>query len=262
MSNCAVYAIRQLSTGRRYVGGSTGLKKRWAAHLRTLRNGTHHCTLLQAAYSEGVENDFVFEIIERCKPAEVRSKEQEQLDKLRPDDFNIAISAVAGDMLSRHPRRAAIIAQRAQTQQATLDKMTEEERKKRWSRPGMLNGMYGRTHTPEVCAASGARMRGKPSTFKGKHHTPEARALLSASATRRTGARNAFFGRHHSAETKAKIAAANTGSLPPNVRAVLADGVQYISLNAAARALGVTVGTIFFRIRSPNFDYHYCQLNA
>jgi len=257
--DCAVYCIRQLSTGRRYVGGSAKLNERWGRHRRDLLRGTHHCAPLQAAFNGSTPDDFAFEVLERCSPADVRRKEQQLLEQLIPADFNVAVDAVAGDMLSRHPRKAEIIAARLKTQRAWIDKMSRAERKSRWSKPGRRNGMYGRTHAPAVKAALAARMRGQPSTFKGKRHSACARALQSAAARQRIGPKNAFFGHRHSAATKEKISEANRGKLPPNTLAVLADGVRYVSLTEAARQLGVSTGTIFFRIRSPNFDYQYCQ---
>jgi len=254
-----VYVIRQLSTGRRYVGGSARLNARWGRHRRDLLAGVHHCEPLQAAFNASHPDDFVFEILERCSPEEVRGKEQLQLDCLKPGDFNVAIDAVAGDMLSRHPRKATIVAKRVKAQRAIIDTMSETERMARWGKPGALNGMFGRRHSAEVIAAEKKRMKGKPSPFQGKRHSDSSKALLSAAARKRVGAKNAFFGRHHSAKTRAKLAAARRGKLPTNTLAVMANGVRYVSLTEAARQLGVVTGTISFRIRSPNFDYQYCQ---
>jgi group I intron endonuclease len=259
---CAVYAIRQVSTGRRYFGGSTRLGLRWTQHRTALKAGKHHCLPLQEAYNVSGKGDFVFEVIQPCTPKELQGLEQARLDNLAENDFNIAISAKAGDMLTRHPNKAEIVERRAESQRTAFASMTKEERRAKFGKSGEANGMWGRTHTPEVCAAASARLKGKPSAFKGHKHTDAAKALFSAKAAERTGERNAFFGRHHSEEAKAKIAAARLGVLPTNIRAVRADGVRYVSVTAAARALGVTPGTICFRLRSPNFDYHYCQLNA
>lgn len=254
-----MYIIRQLSTGRRYIGGSARLNARWGRHRRDLLSRVHHCEPLQAAFNASHPDDFVFEILERCSPEEVRGKEQLQLDRLKPGDFNVAVDAVAGDMLSRRPRKATIVAKRVKAQHAMIDKMSEIERRARWGKPGALNGMFGRHHSAEVIAAAKKRMKGKPSPFQGKRHSDSSKALLSAAAQKRIGSKNGFFGRHHSARTRAKLAAANKGKLPSNTLAVLANGVRYVSLAKAARQLGVTNGTIFFRIRSPNFDYRYCQ---
>lgn len=193
-NDCGVYAIVQLSTGHRYIGGSARLHGRWLQHLNQLRHNKHHCKALQQAYDAYGAADFALEILERCALSKLRSCEQEKLNTLKHGDFNISTNAF--------------------------------------------------------------------SSFKGRHHTAKAKAMLSESASQRTGVKNGFFGRQHTARSKAKMARANLGKLPPNTLAVMADGVRYVSLTEAARQLDVSTGTIFFRIRSPNFDYHYCQSNA
>jgi len=59
-----VYKITSKSTGKFYIGSSsTSIKRRWDAHLRLMRRGTHHNSGLQLLYDTYGDDDLLFEII-------------------------------------------------------------------------------------------------------------------------------------------------------------------------------------------------------
>lgn len=59
-----VYKITSKSTGKFYIGSSsTSIKRRWDAHLRLMKHGTHHNSGLQLLYDTYGDDDFLFEII-------------------------------------------------------------------------------------------------------------------------------------------------------------------------------------------------------
>lgn len=92
---------------------------------------------------------------------------------------------------------------------------------------------------------------------KGLKRSPKYCAAVSARAKLRTGEKNPFFGRKHSERTKKIISEAHLGIKPPNMRKIIADGVEYESLTDAARSMDVWVGTILNRVRSKNYNYFY-----
>ena len=59
----AIYSITHTS-GRRYIGSSVDVRRRWTEHKRELLKGTHHNRYLQNAWLKHGAEAFVFEILE------------------------------------------------------------------------------------------------------------------------------------------------------------------------------------------------------
>lgn len=64
--NSGIYEIRHIASGKRYVGSSVMIRKRWTAHRGRLLCDTHHSTLLQRAWNKYGEDAFAFEVLELC----------------------------------------------------------------------------------------------------------------------------------------------------------------------------------------------------
>lgn len=62
-----VYSIRHIPTGRRYVGSSKHIYRRFYEHRWLLRTGRHHARYLQNTWKRSVEEDFEFRILKRTK---------------------------------------------------------------------------------------------------------------------------------------------------------------------------------------------------
>lgn len=75
MESC-VYMITCTTNGKVYIGQSKNVGKRRYEHLRQLRNGEHHSTLLQADYDRFGEAAFTHEVIQKCSIFDV-----DQLEK-------------------------------------------------------------------------------------------------------------------------------------------------------------------------------------
>jgi len=69
-----VYQIRQISTGRLYIGGSANIYKRFGYHKSRLRTNKHWCKPLQDAWNTKGYNDFTFMIIEETTEYLTREK--------------------------------------------------------------------------------------------------------------------------------------------------------------------------------------------
>ena len=68
-----IYSITCIENGKRYIGQSVDIQKRWATHSCALRNGTHVNVHLQRAWDKG--NTFRFEILEECGRDELNERE-------------------------------------------------------------------------------------------------------------------------------------------------------------------------------------------
>jgi group I intron endonuclease len=149
-----IYKIACAANEKIYIGSALDLQRRRADHLRDLRKNRHVNSYLQRAFNKYGQEAFTFEVLELVLlPEMLTAREQCWLDKLKPfgkRGFNILIKA--GSALGyRHTSEAIARISKANT---------------------------GRERSTETLERQSASHRGKPSTFKGKKHTPEAREKL------------------------------------------------------------------------------------
>ncbi len=74
-----IYQILNLLTGDKYIGSTTNIVRRWQEHHKALRNGSHHCKHLLAAWEKYGEDAFEFAILEYCEPSDLLDREQTYL---------------------------------------------------------------------------------------------------------------------------------------------------------------------------------------
>jgi group I intron endonuclease len=75
-----VYCIFNTSNGRRYVGSSNNLWRRFTEHRRHLATGTHHNQFLQNDYVKSGPDSFLFFILQECSKTARILLEQHWLD--------------------------------------------------------------------------------------------------------------------------------------------------------------------------------------
>lgn len=159
IARTGIYCIRNLVSGRCYVGSAKRIDHRWKAHRHLLREGRHHSRSLQRSWNKHGEACFAFEVLEHILDlTQLIVREQFWIDRLHAADpkrgFNV--SPTAGNCL-------------------------------------------GVKHSAETCAKRSAIMKGKPKSpehrraigeaQKGKI-IPEAQRAQLAEATRRHFAEN------------------------------------------------------------------------
>lgn len=177
MKTSGIYSITNTTNGKRYVGSSGNIEKRFRSHKRLLSKGKHPNIHLQRAWVRDGEQAFTFSIIELCEPADLIAKEQSHID-IRAD-YNIIPKAYDPPTfrgLSHSPETRAKMSA-AQT--------------------GEKHAMYGKHHTAE--AKEKIRLAGTGKKYPSrKPLSPEALAKISAANT----------GRKHTPETRARMSAA------------------------------------------------------
>jgi group I intron endonuclease len=61
-----IYLIRQIETGRSYIGSSVNIERRWKEHRQRIKKGTHPAKHLANAFNLYGEEAFEFVVLEEC----------------------------------------------------------------------------------------------------------------------------------------------------------------------------------------------------
>ena len=231
----AVYKIISKSTGLFYIGGSTQLKRRWKKHFYDLDKGLHHSFKLQELYNKVGKSDFYLDIIEECKSEEVSILEQKYLDMHDISKLlNVSKNAIAGDLISYHPKRDLITVKTSESLNKRYKQMTREERSFVYGMKGDENPNWKGGVSIHYCDCGN-----KMSYYVDR----------CIKCTDKTGENNPFFGKLHSDKSKKLISDKNKGRLPINTKRVSVNGIEYDSGSEASRIIGCSTATIFNRIR-------------
>jgi group I intron endonuclease len=59
-----IYEIHCQKSGKKYIGSSKNIEKRWQSHLSNLRRKAHHNYKLQQAFIRYGEDNFTFQVLE------------------------------------------------------------------------------------------------------------------------------------------------------------------------------------------------------
>jgi len=80
---CGIYRITNTVNGKSYVGQSVDVKSRISHHRSELRNNRHENSYLQNAWNKYGEENFTFEILERCSRNELDEREIYYIDHFK-----------------------------------------------------------------------------------------------------------------------------------------------------------------------------------
>lgn len=81
-SNPGIYKITSIASGKIYIGCASNVRTRINGHLYDLRKEKHHNSYLQRAWIKYGEENFVFEIIEKCDINDLHAKEHYWVNEL------------------------------------------------------------------------------------------------------------------------------------------------------------------------------------
>ena len=79
---CGIYCIENLANGKKYVGLSIDINRRWSCHISKLDNNCHINKHLQSAWNNYGKDNFKFNIIEICNKDIINEREIYWIDKL------------------------------------------------------------------------------------------------------------------------------------------------------------------------------------
>jgi group I intron endonuclease len=127
---CGIYALINASNGKRYVGQSIDIERRWRGHVNELRSNRHGNSHLTNAWRVYGESAFSMEILQICEPNKktMASAEQFWIDKFdvtnRDKGYNIAPVAASNLGIKRSPEaRAKMSAAKLQMTDETKQKL-------------------------------------------------------------------------------------------------------------------------------------------
>lgn len=190
----AIYAIKNTSNGKYYIGQSIHVTRRRREHLTELVAGRHWNKHLQAAWNKYGAESFEFRVLEECPTGLLDSRERLWIAFYRSVElgYNMDSGGTAGKVVSPESRARISAAAKGQAKSPT-------------HRARIAAANIGKVMSPAI------RLK-LSEAGKGRVNSPETRARISA----------ATKGRVLSAEHKARIGAANKGKArSPELRARL-----------------------------------------
>jgi group I intron endonuclease len=104
-----VYAIQHMHSLNSYIGSSINVHERLRQHRQHLLGGYHKNKHLQRAWDKHGEDQFVFVVLDRCRPEHLRECEQGWLDDIG-NKYNVNPSAMCAPQTPeiRRKRNASI----------------------------------------------------------------------------------------------------------------------------------------------------------
>lgn len=85
-----IYEIKCLPTGKRYIGSSNNISRRWQEHKYRLNKGFTDSIKLLNAWNKYGETAFIFSVLETCPVDLLEEREQFYVDLYQPD-LNIVV---------------------------------------------------------------------------------------------------------------------------------------------------------------------------
>lgn len=173
-----------------YIGSSRLLHERRRKHWKHLMSGTHPNRYLQRAVDKYGLQHFSFSVVAYCQPDLLAQTEQQYIDELKAfgSGYNLLPNAYRNRGYKHTPE--------------AIEKMRQAGMGRRFTaehRAKIAAAVKAHRRSPEHALAISRAKKGKPSSFKGRHLSQEAKAKLRAAALQRQIPRNAkgqFYANH------------------------------------------------------------------
>jgi group I intron endonuclease len=169
--NCGIYQIENTVNGKRYVGSSNQVARRFYLHKWDLKRGQHHSVTLQRSWDKYGEAAFRFRVLLYCSVAMLHFYEQRCLDEMGTVDpakgFNIccdAASAGTGRVWTDEQKQAKSLERKGKKMSPDVHARYLATRK-----DGADHPFYGKHHTEETRNKISISRSGTPAWNKGKH---------------------------------------------------------------------------------------------
>lgn len=276
-----IYKIENIKNGKKYIGSSININKRFYRHKNDLKNNKHGNIYLQRDFNKYSINDFNFECIEKCETNNIKTIEQKYLDIIfeiknyNKYYYNLSKQSSGGDNISHHSNNELIKEKIKKGLYNRYKNESEEDNKKRRENLlGEKNPNYGHLWNKDKRERMSKQRKGIPSKIKGKtyeelHGDEKSKKLkndLSLRMKNRTGDKNPNYGnkcpehikKYYSDLFKGKR---NKSGLT-NAKPFMINEKKYVLLKDAEEDLKIQYLTIRYRIISKNekfSNYKYIE---
>ena len=239
-----VYKIKNNINDQVYIGCTKDLYKRFLKHQSSLRCNRHTSHLFQDLYNRYSETlSLTIEPIATYDNQHDARQHELYLLCNSCNLLNTRRTNSGGDVVSKHPNYNLIVSKHQENYRSNVN--FQDNRATAYG-PQNPNYRHGLALKSRSCIGCGGFV------------SPYVERCMSCQLYNRSGANNSFYGKTHSESTRKALSAAKLGK--PNLscsKAIMVDGVKYISLNTAAKELNMVTSTLGHRCRSPNYPNVY-----
>ena len=276
-----IYKIENIKNGKKYIGSSVNIEKRFNRHISDLKNNKHINIILQRSFNKHDINDFIFECIEICEKENLREIEQGYLNNIFEGKehnkcyYNIGKQSSGGDNLTNNPNKEKIINNIKNGLHNRYKNESEEDKKKRKENLiGDKNPNYDKRWNQEKRERMSNQRKGIPSKIKGKTYEElygnvKANKLkneISLRMKNQTGDKNPNYGKECPEHIKKYYSNLFKGKRNKNVlsksKPFTINDKIYVLLKDAENDLNINYLTIRHRLISENkrfIDYKYIE---
>ena len=214
-----IYKIKNLLNDKVYIGQSVDIEKRWSTHKTELKNNYHYNIHLQSAWNKYGEDNFSFDVIEKCEEDLLDEKECYYIELLNTMDSEHGYNLVSGGTKNRKftnetlKRMSAAQKGRVHSEE-TKKKISESHKGKVYSEETIekLRISHQKENlSPETINKMSLAKKGKPLSEEHRKNLSAVRKNIVFSDETRKKISESNMGHEVSTETREKIRKAHTG---------------------------------------------------
>ena len=147
-SKPGLYEIINIVNGKKYIGSSVDINRRWIEHRTKLKCNRHRNKHLQNSYKKHGVNSFVFRVLALVEPEEAIRLENVLLASGKYE-YNIAESAIAPNLGKTGKLCPSYGRKHTEEELVKMSEAQVGEKNHNYGKTGKLASWYGKSHSEE-----------------------------------------------------------------------------------------------------------------